>query len=317
LCGGTCSSDLARDLEQGTWLSNLRFWRGRDRRCLARNRYYGPVYSPAGAGHAVRDLDPAALAPLLADPDEPFRRPDVRLLKDSPSSTVAEFDLPQPDGLRRVIYKRFRLTTWSDPWVALCRAPAALRSWVFGHGLRERGLPTPRPLAVFHRQRHGLPCEGYLLQEKVPDAVDLQRFVAGLAQRPPVERRAAVRRCLEQVAGLVRELHRRRLAHRDLKAANVLVQGPPLEAVLWLIDLVGVRRYRRLPRHRRVQNLARLHASFCRNPLLTRTDRLRFLRVYLQLGLVGRERWKGWWREVEEATRAKVARNARSGRPLS
>ena len=304
-------------MEQGTWLSNLRFWRSRDRRCLAENRYYGRVRSEAVAGHAVRDLDPAALAPLLADPDEPFRRPGVRLLKDSPSSTVAEFDLPLPGGPRRVIYKRFRLTTWSDPWVALCRAPAALRSWVFGHGLRERGLPTPRPLAVLHRQRHGLPCEGYLLQEKVPDAVDLHRFVAGLADRPPAERRAAVRRCLERAADLVRELHRRRLAHRDLKAANILVQGPALEAALWLIDLVGVRRHRHLPRHRRVQNLARLHASFCRNPLLTRTDRLRFLRVYLQLGLVGRERWKGWWREVEEATRAKVARNARTGRPLA
>src|SRR5262249_8169577 len=159
--------ELARDLEQGTWLSNLRFWRSRDRRCLEENRYYGRVRSAAAAGHAVRDVDPAALAPLLADPDEPFRRPGVRLLKDSPSSTVAASALSLPGGPRRVIYKRFRLTTWTDPWAALCRAPAALRSWVFGHGLRERGLPTPRPLAVFHRQRHGLPREGYLLQEKV------------------------------------------------------------------------------------------------------------------------------------------------------
>jgi tRNA A-37 threonylcarbamoyl transferase component Bud32 len=303
---------LARDLERASWLSNLAFWRSRDRRCLASNRYYRRLAAGDILGHAVRDLDAAVLTSLIADPDEPFRGPGVRILKDSPSSTVAEFDLPGDGGPRPVIYKRFRITAWSEPWLLLCRRSAALRSWVFGHGLRERCLATPRPLAVFHRRQHTLPREGYLLMEKVPDAVELHRFVAGLAGC-----RHLLRRCVEQVAVLVRELHRRRLAHRDLKAANILVQHGPSVVRPWLIDLVGVCRYRHLPRHRRVQNLARLHASFLHSPLVTRTDKLRFLRVYLQCGLFGRERWKGWWRDVERATRAKVARNARSGRPLT
>jgi hypothetical protein len=219
--------------------------------------------------------------------------------------------------MRRVIYKRFRITGWSKPWLLLCRRSAALRSWVFGHGLRDRCLATPRPLAVFHRRQHGLPREGYLLMEKVPEAAELHRFVAGLAGRPPAECRDLLRRCVERVAVLVRELHRRRLAHRDLKAANILVQTAEADPRPWLVDLVGVYRYHHLPRLRRVQNLARLHASFLQSPLVTRADKLRFLRVYLQCGLFGRERWKGWWREVERATQAKVARNARSGRPLT
>ena len=80
---------------------------------------------------------------------------------------------------------------------------------------------------------------------------------------------------------------------------------------------MGVRRHRKLRRARRLQNLARLHASFLCHPALTRTDKLRFLRVYLQLGLLGRERWKGWWRAIAKATQAKVDRNVRSGRPLA
>ena len=99
------------------------------------------------------DLDPAVLAPLLADPDEPFRRPGVIVLKDSPSSTVIEFDLPVGGVRRRVIYKRFAVTRWTDPWAALFRPAPALRSYVMGHGMRLRGLPTPRPLAVWHRTR--------------------------------------------------------------------------------------------------------------------------------------------------------------------
>jgi len=307
----------ARDVERQTWLSNLCFWRHRDRRCLVNNRYYRRIRGADVAGYAVTDLDPASLDALVADPDAPFKRAEARLLKDSRSTTVAEHEVSVNGRPRQVIYKRFRVTAWSDPWTALVRQSSALRSWVFGHGLRERCLPTPRPLAVLHRRRHGLSCEGYLLTEKVADAVELHHFVNGLGGLAAPARRVLLHRLIEQVAGLVRGLHARRLSHRDLKAANVLVSREGSESRVWLIDLVGVARCRRLRRERRVQNLARLHASFRRNPLFTRTDKLRFLRVYLQWGVFGRDRWKRWWRAIDRETEAKVARNARNGRPLA
>jgi Lipopolysaccharide kinase (Kdo/WaaP) family len=314
------SADLALELEKATWASNLRFWRSRDRRCMLDNRYYRRVRSAAALGHAVTDLDAADLTALLADPDAPFRRPGVRLLKDSRSSTVAEFEVRVGGVVRRVIYKRFRVTAWSDPWVALVRRSPALRSWVQGHGLRERCLPTARPLAVFHRRRGGLCHEGYLLTEKIEDAVELHRCLAGLESLALPERQSLLRRLIDLVARLARDLHRRRLSHRDLKAANVLVSGsagPAAGLQCWLIDLVGVERYAKLPRSRRVQNLARLHASFHCRPMISRTDKLRFLRVYLEWGLHGREGWKRWWHDIDQATLAKIARNARNGRPLA
>jgi tRNA A-37 threonylcarbamoyl transferase component Bud32 len=329
----------ARDLERETVDSCWRFWRNRDRRCFCNNRYYRRVHSEVAAGHAVTELDRDPLATLLMDPDEPFRRAGITLLKDSRSSTVAEMELSVGGVSVPVIYKRFRVTTWTDPWVALVRKTPALRSWMHGHGLRERGLPTPRPLAVFHRRHHGLAHEGYLITEKIQGALELQRFVAVIGSLPTAEHRFVWRRLIDQVARLVRELHQRRLAHRDLKAANVLVtrgedgkqnsslithhpslvphHSSPVAPSLWLIDLVGVANRRRLSVRRRVQNLARLHASFAQNPSVSRTDKVRFLRVYLQWGLLGRERWKRWWRQIEEATAAKVGRNRRAGRPLA
>jgi tRNA A-37 threonylcarbamoyl transferase component Bud32 len=327
----------SRDLERGTRESNLHFWRRLDRSCLAANRHFRRVRAGAVTGHAVSDLPAEALAALLADPDEPFRRPGVRVLKASPSSRVVEFDLPGPDGPRRVIYKRIAVTAWSDPWAALLRPTAALRSWVLGHGLRLRGLPTPRPLGVWHRRGWGLPREGYLLTEKVDGAVDLAARAAQLAEMPAAERRPAVRGLARELARLVRALHQRRLSHRDLKAANILVQAgqgrgegggaaafpysisraPVPAGALWLIDLAGVRRHGKLERSRRARDLARLHASFLCHPAVSRTDKLRFLRDYLGWGLHGRGEWKEWWGEVEAATRAKVERNRRSGRPLA
>jgi tRNA A-37 threonylcarbamoyl transferase component Bud32 len=313
----TINPESARDLEERTWRSNLLFWKARDRRCLESNRYYRPVRSAVAAGHAVSDLDRAALDALAGDPDAPFRRPGVVLLKDSPSSTVAEFDLPLGDRTRRVIWKRFRVTSPADPLTALLRRTPALRSWVHGHGLRERCLPTPRPLLLLHRRRHGLAWEGYLLTESVPDAEELSCHVAGLTAVPERERRTQLRALIEQVARLVRDLHRRELAHRDLKAANVLVQRTPAGPALWLIDLVGVTRHRSLSRRRRLQNLTRLHVSFHRHPWLTRTDKLRFLRTYLAWGLHGNSGWKDWWRGIAAGTRDKVAKNMRNCRQLS
>jgi tRNA A-37 threonylcarbamoyl transferase component Bud32 len=308
---------VARELERRTVESNLQFWRARDRRCLVSNRYYRRIKTGGVRGFAVRDLSPNELASLLQDPDGTFERPDVRLLKDSRSSTVAEFDLFADGRPRRVVFKRFRLTDRRDPWLGLVRPTAALRSWVFGHGLRERCLPTPRPLAVFHRTRNGLPREGYLLVEKVEGATDLHAYLDQLAHLPVRERTAELRGRVTALARLLRQFHGRGLSHRDLKASNLLTASEFGDVRFWFIDLVGVRRHGRVSRARMRQNLVRLHASFHRHPLLTRTEKLRFLRGYLAWNLHGKDSWKEWWRAIDTATQAKVARNARRGRPLT
>lgn len=319
------------DLERATRASNLRLWRSADRRSMGNNRYFRRFRHADLICHAVADLDTDALATILADPDAPFHQPGVKVLKASGASVVAELDLPGPDGPRRVVYKRFAS---SRPLASLVRPTQALRSWQWGHGLRLRCLPTPRPLAVWHRVRAGLPREGYLLTEKVPDALDLRAFVAFLSSVSAAERQARLRRLIDRVANLLSQLHQRRVSHRDLKAPNLLVSPvapvitsrgiAPLPRALeatgddavWFIDLVGARQPRRLCHYRRVLDLARLSASFYADPRLTRTDRLRFLRTYLHWGVHGPGNWKRWWRELETVSKVKVLRNLRKGRPL-
>jgi tRNA A-37 threonylcarbamoyl transferase component Bud32 len=307
---------FVRSVEQKTEQSNLQFWRSRDGRYLQSNRHVERIDTDIMRGYSVRDLDQEVLRPLLIDPDAPFRTAD-RLLKDSPSSTVVEFELRVGTAVRRVVYKRFRVTKRGEPWASLVRRSEALRSWVFGHAMRDRSLPTPRPLAVWHRLRAGLPHEGYLLTEFVGEAVDLHELARRLGTLPLDAARAKLFQRLHVLARLLRNMHQRGVSHRDLKASNILTAQALGDHRFWFIDLVGLRRHKRVGRRRRVQNLARLNASFLGHALVTRSVRLRFLQSYLRIGLHGSGRWKSLWRAIAAATEAKRAKNAKNGRPLT
>jgi tRNA A-37 threonylcarbamoyl transferase component Bud32 len=323
------------EIEELSWQRNLRFWRRRDKRCLVNNRYYRKVKGAGVVGHAVTEIAASDLAELLRDPDAPFHMPGVQVLKESASSMVIEMDFPINGQLRRVIYKRFRVTSLKDPPASLFRATPALRSWIHGQGFRERGLPTARPFVVLHRRRLGMLHEGYLLTEKIAHAGDLHELLDSLRPIPADEAMTLLRQLIERVARTIRSLHQRRLSHRDLKAANILVRrfDAPAdepsayaqdiqnllympESSVWLIDLVGVDSFLDLSMARRVQNLARLNASFVGSRQITRTARLRFLFTYLNCGVFGRCDWKSWWKQIDQATSRKVERNRRRGKPL-
>jgi serine/threonine protein kinase len=226
-----------------------------------------------------------------------------------------------------VIYKRFNRKKWLDPILNLFRPSRAWRSWQAGQDLVSRGIPTPQNLAYQERRPYGktrflrfLSHETYLVTVKEEPAIDLATYVnETLAALPHDVRRERIRRLTVSLAGLIRSLHERSLSHRDLKAANILIRTDTIDVEdrLSLIDLVGVRLRHPLPWSRRVQNLARLGISLDAVPGSTRTDALRFLRLYLPWGLSPLNDWKGFWRSIERAMRAKRSRNLRRGRPLS
>lgn len=297
LAGEKQFAEQAREVERGTIESNLRFWSGRTSRCLGNNRYFRKVAAKSFRGHAVSDLPENLLRELLDDPDTFFRKPGTRILKDSRTSTVAEIVVPFPEGPRELILKCVNVRHWSEPFKNFLRPSAVLRSWVNGHSLCDRWLPTPRPLAVLHRYRFGLPAKGYLLTEKVKEAEPL-------IAKPQA---AALARSL-------RAMHDRAVSHRDLKSSNILLERG-VEPVL--IDLVGVRLGNAVGFRQRAKELARLNASFLTSPDVTHTIRLRFLRTYLAAGNCRIANWKSWWREISVATAVKLAKNRRSGRPLT
>lgn len=319
---------FARRIEDATRAWAERLWRRWGRRCRGTNKYFRRYRGPHARAVASRTLAPEAIRALLADPDAPFGAEGTVVLKDSRTTTVAELTLPVDGRPRRVIYKRFNRKKWLDPLLCLVRPSRGWRAWQAGQHLASRGVPTPRNLAYIRRAKAGprwlphqfLPHETYLLTAKAEPAITLAEFLDRvLPALDPDRRRAAVRSMTRALARLVRTLHDRSLSQRDLKAANILIEGDPLapEPALSLIDLVGVELQHPLSRRRRVQNLARLHLSLARAAGRTRADALRFLRAYLPWSHTPQADWKALWRDVERRARAKARRNEHNGRVLS
>ena len=294
------SQDSPKDLELQTRESNLCFWRNRLSRYVGNNREYRKIRRSGVRGHAVKDLPDELLLKWIADPDAVFQA--ATILKDSRSSTVAIFE----HGGKKYLAKRFCRNGFLTGIKNRLRPSPALRSWIFGQSLRDRGLPTARPLAVLQRYRRGLPREGYLLFEYIAGAVELPDAVS---QTTGIERR----RLAETLGRLLRDVHDRGVSHRDLKAPNILVAGG--EPVL--IDLVGVRVGLNIQDAERIRNLARLNASFAGSALVTWADRLRFLRAYSSWSPRPPGDWKAFWRAIAAETLAKIEKNRRSGRVLA
>jgi Lipopolysaccharide kinase (Kdo/WaaP) family len=317
----------ARQIEGATRTWAERLWRRWGRRCHGSHQYFEAIGRDNCWGVASRDLDPDSFRRMIEDPDDPFRDPAAIVLKDSRTTRVAETTMIVRGRPTAVIYKRFNRKKWLDPVLNLFRPSRAWRSWQAGQDLVSRGIPTPKNLAYLERRPHGqnrfvrfLAHETYLVTVKEEPAVDLATYVNQTLPVLPFEiRRERIRRLTVSLARLIRSLHDRSLSHRDLKAANILIRTDTIESEdrLSLIDLVGVRLRHPLPWGRRVQNLARLAISLDAIPGRTRTDALRFLRLYLPWGLSPLNDWKAFWRSIERAMRAKRSRNLRRGRPLS
>lgn len=313
---------FASSIEDSTRRWAERLWRRWGRRCCGKNKYFKTFRMPGAWSIASRDLDRNVAKRLLADPIGPLESPGTTVLKESRTTTVAELTMSVRGRPTTVIYKRFKSKKPLEWLLNIVRPTRAWRAWRAAQHLVSRGIATPQNLAIIERTTPiiPIPLETFLVAIKAEEAVTLSDYTTDVLPRlDPEAQRRAIRSLTRSLAFLLRMLHERSMSDRDLKASNIMIQGDPATgaARLSLIDLVGVQLLHPIPRHRRLQNLARLQVSLESVPGRTRTDSLRFLRSYLVWGLSPLNDWKGLWREVARLCDRKRERNRHRGRMLS
>ncbi len=291
-----------------------RHWRRKDRKWRQGTRHLLKLRAGGNRGRGLTVIGRDVLTEIISRPEHVFASASA-WYKQSPKRRVAAVSLPSIPQPPRLFWKCARLRGILPLLSQWLGRSAVRRAWENGHALLRRNIPTPTPL-LFVEAADGLGVRQYLLTESIPDSTTLfdwhQSHLNKLPQRE--RRRILVHRAIA-LAHRLQWLHACGVEHRDLKSKNILVSQNADDDRVWFLDLEGVRRWRRLPQHRALQNLSRLNVSSTFVSEIQLSDRLRFLRAYL--GSRYSQEWKSTWQKIAARTGRKIDRNLKNGRPLS
>jgi tRNA A-37 threonylcarbamoyl transferase component Bud32 len=190
------------------------------------------------------------------------------LLRETPHRRVLRIE-----GRRPLIVKHYSPRGIAANLKTFIRQNPALREWTALRKAMRLGLPVPEPVAVGRRYR-GLSRESFLITEALDDARPLSSYLFGTLKSAFVARRDVAR----AAALVIRRMHDAGIFHKDLHLDNLIVRSDDVGTTVHLIDFQRVAFYRSLNAKGRMLNLATLHGG-CMDA--TRSERLRFLKVYL------------------------------------
>lgn len=263
-------------------------------------------------GYASPEFPRDCLIRLLEFPELPFRTSTRETIKVEQTTLLVCAHLPIDGRMVPVAYKRVRRRNWLKRLTAALRGNRARRAWRLAQRMERLGIATATPLAAIIPRWELRQPDSFLMTAWVEHSCNLDLRLQAANESPLSTGRA--RTAARSLGNLLGRMHAARISHRDLKASNVLLQETATDASARIIDLDGaaVRLY--LSRRRRGRDLARLMLDLERFPIVSRSQRLRFLKAYLAAG-APRWNWKSAWRHFKSPTATLNARKRKRERP--
>ena len=261
-------------------------------------------------GTLIQDL----LSNMEPDPDHFFDLPGCEIIKDQKKIKVARVKIKIQGDLRTIYLKRYNAFSWRYRFGSLFQASGALRSLRGAAILSESGIRTARPLAAVDSRSWGMLNRSFFLSEEIENGKTVDAYwreeLLTIKGKEGMRRRY---RFLRRMGELFHCLHNQEVYHNDLKDANILVCRDSSGGAehLYLLDLEGIRRYRKLNRRRQIKNLVQLNRTL--GKYLRATDKLRFLESYLGPSFSNRADKRNWVASVlTESSRQDRIRNAQA-----
>jgi tRNA A-37 threonylcarbamoyl transferase component Bud32 len=249
-----------------------RQWRSRTKRCLKESTEFTVEKARGARYFHRRDFSMDRLKRMLDEHRDLVRERSSCLVKNSPEVLVSILkDKGEQIGLKQFCYPHF----WG--WVKeYFRRPKGLKAWVAANGLRARGIPTLKPLALVERKGWIGLKESFLFMEASASDLEMDRYVLkgfeGLKRK---------RFFIRNFARWLEGLHRMSVYHKDMKTCNILVSEKGEEWDFHLLDFEDIRMDETVDRKKLFRNFLQLNTSTPR--VMTKVDRFRFFREYLLL----------------------------------
>jgi len=194
----------------------------------------------------------------------------------------------EPDSLKKKVLSRFNSTAWHAFRMSLA--------------ISAKGIPTPVPVCYvrfrqgLHRG-HELLCTEWL-QNTQPLGPFADIFFSGSKNREWVGRK---RELIKELACFVASLHVAGVYHGDFNINNILVRETS-SPCFFLIDTGDVRTTRGISRRRVIKNLDEVNRFFLDRRHISHTDRMRFIRHYLERTGRTTTAARVWWRKIQKRT---------------
>ncbi len=171
--------------------------------------------------------------------------------------------------------------------------------------LEQVGIRTMTPVAFGSFRKWGLPYQALTLTEHLYGAEKFEeylpsRFGEGVLSPEKIYQK---RRIIVETGKWARRFHEAGFHHQDFYLGHIFIKpGKGDDFTLHLIDLQRVREHKRLRRSMVIKDLAQINFSALQLSCVTRADRLRFLKAYLEKDHLGSSD-KDLIRRIEKKTR--------------
>jgi tRNA A-37 threonylcarbamoyl transferase component Bud32 len=255
-----------------------RQWRSRTKRCLKESTEFTVQKERGVCYFRRRDFSLDRLKRVMEKHQALVRERSSSLVKYSPEVIVSILnDEGEKIGLKQFCYPHF----WG--WVKEhFRRSKGLKAWIAANGMRSRGIPCLKPLALVERRNWMGLKESLLFMETPVKDQEMDRYI--LKGFEGINRK---RFFIKTFARWLDGLHRMSLYHQDMKTCNILVSEIGETWEFRLLDFEDIRMDEKVNRKKLFRNFLQLNTSTPR--VMTRADRFRFFREYLHLNPIAKD----------------------------
>ncbi len=252
-----------------------RQWRSRTKRCLKESTEFTVQKEKKVRYFYRRDFPLGRLKRVMAEHQNLVRERPSSLIKYSPEVIVSVLK----DEEEGICLKQFCYPTFWARMKEHFRRSKGLKAWKAANGMRARGLPSLKPLALAERKDWVGQRESFLLVEALVNDQEMDRYILrGFEDLK--KKRLFIRTFARWLEGL----HKMRLYHKDMKTCNILVSERAETWNFHLLDFEDILLDESVNRKKLFRNFLQLNTSTPR--VMTKVDRYRFFSEYLRLNPV-------------------------------
>lgn len=246
--------------------------------------------------HNIRQL-------ILAVDKPNEHRSQLVKVPSSDTSRVFKCDV-SPDAVGHILYlKQYLYRSVLDFVKHLFRASRGKRAFKASLMLAENGFDTPAVIALFERCLGPFRTDSLLLTRAVENARCVPEIFGDICRNSGKDALIRKRTLIKAFAEMVGRLHAKGIFHGDLHLGNVFAREEGEKWRFFLIDNERTKKFYRLPAGLRLRNLVRLNRC---GDGISRTDRLRFFKAYLQENPLIACKQTDWSKKVNLKTKRRL-----------